>query len=293
MDYNKLTWKYLRQLKYDEIGEECPYIYEFFKNPYTWIKVRFFIELGAIFLYIFLRTPFSANAVTTINIVLGILGGVLLAVKIKWVIIVGLVIFFSKNVFDYCDGSVARFKKQTSLTGAIIDPYSALIGSLAFQVGLGFYVAHRLDMMIFYYLVPIIPLCFAGRFHAYAYYVIFVEHLNAKTIHEYRQRFTETDQIDEAMEQPTQTLSRRYGKLADLVRNFFDDRARTTDLICLFVLIELYTDLNITWLFFLAFVLRQSAIFVASFYSVTQQNLVEEVFENRMKDIIGQMNKES
>jgi hypothetical protein len=117
--------------------------------------------------------------------------------------------------------------------------------------------------------------------------------LNAKTINEYKERFGKIEQTDEETEQPTQMLSSRYGKLADFVRSFFDDRARTLDLICLFILIELYTELNITWVFFLAFLLRQSAIFVASFYSVTRHRLVEDVFESRMKEIIMMINKES
>ena len=283
MDYKQLTIQDLRRQMYHEIGEEYPYIYEFFKNPYTWLKVRFFIETGAVLLYVLLRTPLSANAVTTINIVLGIIAGVLLAIPITEVILVALIILFTKNVFDYCDGSIARFKKQASLTGAIIDPYSALVGSLAFQVGLGFYVAHRFDSMIFYYLVPIIPLCIAGRFHSYAYNVIFVEFLNAKTIGEYKQHLS--PQIDQGTDQPTQTLSTKYGKWVNLVRNFFDERARTVDFICLLILVELYTSLNVTWIVFLALMLRQVAIFVASFYSVTCHKLVEEAYENCMQEI--------
>jgi phosphatidylglycerophosphate synthase len=185
--------------------------------------------------------------------------------------IIAVVIFFTKGILDWSDGHLARITGQTSLTGHILDTHGAHINSLCFQIGIGFYVAQKADMMIFYYLIPLIPFLYAANL---AYFSTGV----------WREFDVIKDQIakcaDKNMCQPLALEGRQLSKIKNsrlkyYILNIFDDRARSVDFICLLILIEIYTPYFVTWVIFSVLLLKQFLIFCGSYYVVVKHKLAE------------------
>ncbi len=280
----KLTIRELRQEQYDRHSKLYPYINDWKKNPYTWFKARFYMEASALLVYFLLKTKIKPNTVTIVYGLLGLVGGILLAVPTKATILIAICIFFSKGILDWSDGHLARITNQTSVTGHILDTYGAFLGSLGFQIGLGFYVAQKSEIMLFYYLVPLIPLFYAGKFHSYALSVLLSKYITPEKIKEYNRKNLQEASAN-VDEKPDVDCSKRYGKIYNLVKNFLDDRARTVDFVCVLLLLEMFTSVFVTWIIFLGFVTRQFLFFSTSFYMVSWRSWAEKQLENKIEEI--------
>ena len=68
-----------------------------------------------------LRTPLTANQVTVIWIILGVVGSVFLAVPFRWSAWAGALCVFLHTVLDFSDGVVARARHNVSSTGIFLD----------------------------------------------------------------------------------------------------------------------------------------------------------------------------
>ena len=115
----------LRKHQYEYHFNRFPYMKDWKTNPYTCFKSRVYMELSAILVYLLLKTSIHPNTVSVCYMILGIMGGVLLAIPIKATILFSILIFFLKGVLDWSDGHLARIKEQTSITGEILDPYAS------------------------------------------------------------------------------------------------------------------------------------------------------------------------
>ena len=142
--------------------------YNWKKGPYTALKARFYTEASAILVFLLLKTKIRPNTLTLIYAFCGILGGILLSIPTEITILLAIFIFFTKGILDWSDGFLAKLTNQTSLKGAVLDPYGALINSLGFQIGLGFYVANNSGFTIYYYLIAILLFFRAGRIRSFA-----------------------------------------------------------------------------------------------------------------------------
>ena len=69
-------------------------------NPYSCLKARVYIELSSIFAYLTQFTSLTANHISLIYCVFGIIAGVFLASNIDALMIIGLVIFFLKAITE-------------------------------------------------------------------------------------------------------------------------------------------------------------------------------------------------
>ena len=231
----------LRREQYNYHSKLYPYVNQWKKNPYTWIKARFYMEASALLLSLLVRTNIKPNSITIVYGMLGIVGGVLLAIPNDVTIIAAVCIFFSKGILDWSDGHLARIRGQTSLTGHILDMYGAHVNSLGFQMGLGFYVAHK-GGSIYLYLIPLIPLFYALSITNYSYSALFkaIPGLLHKQDSEARGQHQGGHAIVGA--------SRWYTCLSGIL----DDRARNVDLIALLILAELvYPQVFVTWIIYL------------------------------------------
>lgn len=275
----------LRRLQYQYRYEVFPYIKEWKKNPYTYFKARLYIEASTVLVFFLLKTDIKSNSVTIAYGLLGLVAGFFLAIPAKQTILVAILLFFLKGILDWADGTLARIRHETSITGAILDPYGAFLGALGFQIGLGFYVAQKSEMILFYYLIPLIPLFYAGRLHSYAFSVLFSEYIKSEKIKEYRKKNVPYTTIGSDSEKLNEVLSKKYGTLYKIVKNFLDDRARTVDFVCFLLLLEMFTPIFITWIVFLGFVTKRFLIFSASFYIVAKENWAEKQLENKVEEI--------
>lgn len=274
----------IREEMYRDKYEHFPYIKDWKKNPYTWFKAKLYMEAGIILGFFLLKTKIRPNTITIAYGLLGLIGGVLLAIPINQTILIAILIFFLKGILDWTDGLVARIKNQVSITGSILDPYSGFLGALGLQIGLGFYVAQKSGMMIFYYLIPLIPLFYAGKLHSFATDMLFNEFISSKKIKEYRKN-NMSNSIQSKVEKPSEVLGKKYSKIYNLIKNFLDDRARTVDFICLLLLLEMFTPVFITWIIFLGYIVKRFIIFFISFYIVAKKDWAEDQFKSKIEEI--------
>lgn len=284
MNNKNITLNQLRKQQYGFNFQLLPYLNNWKKNPYTWLKARFYMETSTVLVYFLLKTNIKPNTVTIVYGLLGITGGILLAIPRSEAILAAISIFFLKGILDWADGYLARIKNQASVTGAILDPYGSLLGALGFQMGLGFYAAQKSEMVIFYYLTALIPLFYAARATSFSRNLIFNECLNSEKIREFR-----TKGIEELVKNDNKgkdnIFSNRYGSVYNFFKNFLDDRARTVDFICLLILVEIVTPIFITWIVFLGFVIKQFLISVATFYIVAKGGWIENRLMDKLKEI--------
>jgi hypothetical protein len=281
---NNITIKQIRQTQYDYHNKLFPYINDWKKNPYTWLKARFYMEASSLLVYFLLKTKIKPNTVTIIYALLGLFGGVLLAIAKNETVLAAIFIFFCKGILDWSDGLFARTTGQTSITGHILDTYGATLGSLGLQIGLGFYVAQKSEIMLFYYMVPLIPLFYAIRLHSYASCVLFGEYITSEKIKEYNKKNL-TEMPANPDKKPDAGFDRRYGKMRNFLKYFLDDRARTVDFICLLLILEMLTSIFITWIIFLGFLVKQFLIFLASFFMTANKGEAERQLRNKIEEI--------
>ncbi|QPJ64475.1 MAG: CDP-alcohol phosphatidyltransferase family protein [Candidatus Nitrohelix vancouverensis] len=243
------------------------------RNPYSIFKFHFYIWSGAILLYFLLKTKIQPNTVTKAYAIAGLLGGVLLSIPTEPTILAAIFVFFTYSTLDWCDGTLARIRNQRSLTGHVLDPYGSVVGALGFQIGLGFYVASRNGDM-YLYLIPLIPFCSAASLKYFADRFLFNELVARKLT-----LANETPVAKGAGAATSQAESAtgmgKYRIYYDMLTSWFEERSRTVDFVCLLILLELYTELNVTWIVFLLKVLQQFAIFLVHFYVVGRGGWVE------------------
>lgn len=285
MSSKNTTIKQLRLEQYQYHYALYPYLKNWKKGPYTFLKAILYMEAGALLVYFLLKTKIKPNTLSITYGLLGLAGGILLAISTKETVLIAIFIFFFKGILDWGDGHLARTRGETSVTGSILDQYGGVLGALGFQMGLGFYVAQKSGMILFYYLVALIPLLYTGRLHAYAFFMLFRERITSEKIKEYGK--------ENVLDAPTKPNSKKtdadfvdeYPKAYKLIRNFLDDRARTIDFVCSILLLEIFTDIFISWIIFLGFLIKQFLIFCVSFYIIAKENWAEKQLKNKLKEI--------
>jgi len=241
------------------------------------------METSAILVWLLSKTKIKPNSVTIAYGIAGVVGGVMLAIPLDITRIIAIVIFFTKGILDWSDGHLARITGQTSLTGHILDTHGAHINSLCFQIGLGFYVAQKTDMMIFYYLIPLIPFFYAANL---AYFSTGVW-LAFDVIKGQIDRCVDTDMRQSLALEGRKLSEIKGSRFKYYILNIFDDRARSVDFICLLIVIEIYTSYFVTWVIFSLLLLKQFIIFCGSYYVVVKHGWAEV----EINDMISKISK--
>jgi hypothetical protein len=124
-------------------------------EPYAKYIVR---PLSIYFTWIFVRTPISANQVTILQEILGVIGIILLATKsLAWALI-GMLLIQLGYILDCTDGEVARWKGQSSINGVFLDliGHTLVIPGYMFALGFGVWMrTGQLEAVIFGFLSAI------------------------------------------------------------------------------------------------------------------------------------------
>ena len=132
INIRKVHYKTQRKLTKEANADMDDWLY----SPYNAFKSRLIIELSAIFIFFLQYTPVKPNWISLSYAISGVIGGILLSTGSEALIISGVLIFFFKGIFDWCDGLLARLKKQTSELGDVLDTWGGLVGSFSFLIGL-------------------------------------------------------------------------------------------------------------------------------------------------------------
>jgi len=282
------TIKELRSEQYSYSLEECPYLFDFIRNPYSFLKARFLMENSAILVWFLLKTNIKPNTVSVIYGLAGIATGILLSIPNNYTIFIALVIAFTKGILDWSDGHLARVTGRTSLTGHILDVYGATLNSLGLQIGLGLYVANRTEAIFYYYLVILLLFFRAASLLFFSRNVLFDELSSQNTVSNYKKIF---DKSDDNKLNVNNSVNLNEKKYINYLRNFLDDRGRSVDFICLIILLELFSLVNISWILFLLIVIKYFFIFTGSFYKVARGGWAENEISNKLMKLHRMLNK--
>jgi phosphatidylglycerophosphate synthase len=275
----------LREIIFSFQYKRFAFIKDWKKNPYSSLKARFYMETSVILVFFLLKTSIKPNTVTILYGLAGILGGILLAIPHTSTILIAIIIFFTKGVLDWSDGHLARITGQTSLTGHILDTFGAQLNSLGLQVGLGFYVAHKSNIVWFYYLIPLIPFFYATNLVHYSRSVLSYPNIVSDQFKLFSHK------------QKTKVFS-VYNKkqkmikfVKPLIGSVLDDRARSVDFICLIILLEIFFGFFWSWIIFVILVLKQLLIFLGAFYAVAGASMAESLSDEISLEIDKLNNK--
>lgn len=266
--------KQLRKEYYDYLMEKYPYVFHSWKwYDYRKIKLVVYNFLSSYISYFLIKLKIKPNYITAVYALMGIVGGVLLAVPNRNFIFIGIFCFFFRTVFDWCDGTVARVNKEESISGAAFDSYAASVGWISLWAGAGIYLGHSTSFL-FYYLAPLIPALFAADLYSnmretLIYHKFLKDHGTIKN-----------DSIFDVHEKGRKTVIRKIKNFIDVV---FQHDAHSIDLILLLIIIEIFTPLRILWLFYISFLVWQFLIFAFRFYSITRGGVAEKELNNLRK----------
>lgn len=238
----------------------------FLKNPYTFLKVKYYIELSSLVVYVFLRSNITANQTTFIYIFVGVLGSMMISIGDPGFTYVGCVLIFNKSVFDWADGAVARWTDTASMRGAIFDSYGARVTSVAFYSALGLYCySYEGDI---YFLILTVLFCLVNGLMVTHYAPA---HILSQIVQNKITVKNNTNFPQSKLAQSIEGLPK--GFFGNVIRRFsflisvFDDRARSVDLIILTLLCETYFgSYQIIKYVFLFVVFRSLLIYVADLY---------------------------
>ncbi|MCD4730075.1 MAG: CDP-alcohol phosphatidyltransferase family protein, partial [Bacteroidales bacterium] len=267
---------------------------------YRKFKAHLYMNVGPYIAYLFMRANIKPNVITVLYACMGILGGIFLATPSKMFILIGIILFYSRSILDWSDGLLARATNQTSITGAIIDPFGAHVGWVALWAGMGLYVANKPIEGIMYltpnlipsisilfenliYLVPIIPAIIAMDIMVFAHAELFRSHLSKSTQKHLQEKVEKEDFRSTTAKYDLEKEHSSITKVIRTIHQLFEHNARTVDTICLIILLELMFPIYISWIVLLAFILWQTFIFAGTFYMVARGGWVEKEIQNKLE----------
>ncbi len=249
-----MNYKDIRKLSYsteEKVLAAPPHNFnmnDWLSSPYTCFKVRLYIELASIFVFLLQFTNIKPNHITYIYAFSGLAGGVLLANNNSSFIILGIIIFFSKVAIDGTDGLLARVKYKPTKFGATLDQWGGLVGEYGFLFGLGFYV-YNITGEILYLQIMITT--------------VILKSIDFKT-HTQGRILIQTKNLIKSKKNKKRTFLKL---VMEFIRNGFNFHGKTIDFILLIMLIEIFQrKLIISHVFLYLYLLRGIIIFFGNLY---------------------------
>ena len=277
VNYKNMNIKDIKKLVFEQQFKRFPYLNNFKKNPYTYLKARYYMYSSVFLLYALLRSRITPNMITITYCLCGIIGGILLTLPNIYCNIAGVIIFFNKSILDWSDGYLARIKYKTTLTGHILDVYGASINSIGLTIGLGFFVINQTGYDFLIFLIAIVAFLYSELFTSFGKKVIF-EDLNK--IIKNNQNDSEKIIKDSDKKNALRINLTNYPKWIIYFKDFFDDRARSTDLILLIIIIDIYSNQTFSLYIFLIIFMRILFRFIFSFYFGVRTRWAEATIKN-------------
>ena len=185
-------------------------------------------------------------------------------------ILLSVILLFSKGTLDWADGLLARIQKKTSNLGFLLDNWGALIGSYSYLLGLGFYTYNKNNEIIFIFLGFLIIFIKAIDLRNYAYHLAMYYVFKEKN-----KSFLKKLNLDKHSSEKKSKNKSSIIFLKNFIQNFLDERSRSIDLICLIILIDTFyypSDL-IKYIYFFI-ILKNFIIFVAGIYYVIYKEYI-------------------
>ncbi len=159
MDKRIKDLKSQQRLPLDEIlRQQYSYHKNHDRSSYTWLKARMYMRMASWIVYYLQDKSIPPIGVTFLYGVVGLIGGILLAMPMKGFVLIALLIFYVKGVLDWSDGHLARIKNQTSIAGRDLDIFCGKIGVIAFYLGVGVFFSNITGYFVLPYILLIVYL---------------------------------------------------------------------------------------------------------------------------------------
>lgn len=282
MKYKNLKINDVKRVIFRQQFKRFPYLNQFLKNPYTYLKARYYMYLSVILVYSLLRTRITPNMVTVVYGLLGILGGILLSIPNLYLNIAGVIIFFNKGILDWSDGHLARIKYKSTIKGHILDVYGAYLNSIGFNIGLGFFVLNQTGYEYLIYLISTIAFLLSGLPTLLGKSII-IDELKVMKI----QKIISKHNINLIVKDPMFKEKIKYPTWVIFFKGFLDDRARSVDFILLVVIIDIYFNYNFTFYIFLILYMKNLIRFLLLFFNGIKSNWAEKTIIDIKKNNYG------
>ena len=259
-----------KKIRYDELKANYPYVLKWKWYYYRRWKVAIYFETSSVLAYIFVKLRIKPNYITAVYVIMGISGGVLLAVPSHACIYLAIAFYYFRGVFDWTDGLVARVMNQSTISGSVFDSYGASAGWIFLWTGLGLYLGNYTSHL-FYYICPIIPVLFAADLYSSARDAL----INSGML----QR---SGKVAEESRKEVAGINSEGGglrKIKSTIDNLFENNVRTVDLILLMILVETVSQWRILWVYYLCFLGWQITIFIIRFLMIIRGGWAESELE--------------
>lgn len=120
-----------------------------YKKVGNWMARNITREMALPVTWLFLHFPISANGITFIALLTGVMACALLAVGVKSYVLFGSILLQVWYLLDHVDGQVARYRKEESVTGVFFDYITHHIIHLGIFIGISWGV-YRHTLLIIY-----------------------------------------------------------------------------------------------------------------------------------------------
>ena len=235
--------KFRKEHWIDQVKKSSKYnINNFILNPYTYLKSKFYVEGSSLLILICIKLGVKPNTITAIYALLGLIGGILLCIPNDTCNVIGVIIFFSKGIVDWTDGGVAKIINQISKFGGLFDAWAGRFGHISFIVGLGFYLYAKNNEVYFLFLLIVLLASYSTSIKILNLQVNDIDMLKKK------------NNIKIIKKKSKKIHISLFNKVVEILKNSFDDRARSVDLICLLILINLKFDILVILNFIFYFI---------------------------------------
>ena len=282
-EYKNCSYKDLRKFNHEYQTQDVMNLYSidinsFSKNPYTYLKSRYFLELSTIIVYFLRKSNITPNIISFCTALSGIIGGIFILTTNPNLIVLGLFFFFNGYVFDWCDGLLARVTGKSWLTGKYLDDWSTHFFALAFRLFIGLYVATNTSSLFFFF-VPFVIFLSAIDIKTYFQSLMFTD-LQVKKLKFRNYKIKPLKENNRIKLNNAKDFVEKYLKHVLFLSSFLDDRSRTIDLVCLLILFEQFFNLKIVWLYFVLLLLKEFFRFIINVLTVIRSGWYENKIES-------------
>ena len=97
---------------------------------------------------------------------------------------------------------------------------------------------------------------------------------------------TDSKITDDSSDSEEKKKSSFFPNLQKFIHSFMDDRARTVDMICLIILIDINLELNLSFYIFIIYILKWFIAFLGSLYVFIRGGYIENEYNEVLKSIL-------
>lgn len=256
----------LRQYQREQLRMYYSYVFDEWKwYDYRRIKLNLYNFISSFIAHFLIKWKVKPNYITAVYAIMGVAGGILVAIPDKAAIYCAISFFYFKGLLDWCDGAAARVNNQVTLSGAAFDGYAASVGWIALWGGVGIYLGNSTDNL-FYYLAPVIPVLFAADIYS---------NLRDTLIFRNYLKDSIANKQDINYNREVRFSPGRLRKIKNAIDFIFQHEVHSVDFICLLILIETLSSVRILWVYYSAFLVWQIIIFFVRLVMITRGGLAE------------------